>query len=163
MILGKGHGLGYFLSPAGGWGAGVGCRWGVGGGLQADQPRSCSQGPWSSSQRPWGLDPDEGVGVQSWGLEKGWVPPSSLWGEAFMSWKGVGPKGCREASLSILTLLTPCSGRCGKSGTRGSLRTMHGGGSAPSCCAFTHRVAFEEGSGPRQNSRGASCSNSRGD
>ena len=24
---------------------------------------------------------------------------------------------------------------------------MHGGGSAPSCCAFTHRVAFEEGSG----------------
>ena len=31
-------------------------------------------------------------------------------------------------------------------GARGSLRTMHGGGSAPSCCAFTHRVAFEEGS-----------------
>ena len=30
-------------------------------------------------------------------------------------------------------------------GTRGSLGTMHGGGSAPSCCAFTHRVAFEEG------------------
>ena len=27
------------------------------------------------------------------------------------------------------------------------LRTMHGGGSATSCCAFTHRVAFEEGSG----------------
>ena len=26
---------------------------------------------------------------------------------------------------------------------------MHGGGSAPSSCAFTHRVAFEEGSGPR--------------
>ena len=26
---------------------------------------------------------------------------------------------------------------------------MHEGGSAPSCCAFTHRVAFEEGSGPR--------------
>ena len=34
-------------------------------------------------------------------------------------------------------------------GTRGSLRTMHGGGSTPSCCAFTHRVAFDEGSGPR--------------
>ena len=33
--------------------------------------------------------------------------------------------------------------------TRGCLRTMHGVGSAPSCCAFTHRVAFEEGSGPR--------------
>ena len=29
-------------------------------------------------------------------------------------------------------------------GTRGSLRTLHGGGSVPSCCAFTHRVAFEE-------------------
>ena len=27
------------------------------------------------------------------------------------------------------------------------MRTMHGGGRAPSCCAFTHRVAFEEGSG----------------
>ena len=27
--------------------------------------------------------------------------------------------------------------------------SMHGGGSAPSCCAFTHRVAFDEGSGPR--------------
>ena len=26
---------------------------------------------------------------------------------------------------------------------------MHGGGSAPSCCAFPPRVAFEEGSGPR--------------
>ena len=34
-------------------------------------------------------------------------------------------------------------------GTRGSLRTMHRGGSAPSCCAFTHRVAFEEGFRPR--------------
>ena len=33
-------------------------------------------------------------------------------------------------------------------GTRGSLRTMHGGGSSPSCCAFTHRVDVEEGSGP---------------
>ena len=38
----------------------------------------------------------------------------------------------------------PSSSVCG---THGSLRTMHGGGSAPSCCAFTHRVAFEEGSG----------------
>ena len=28
-------------------------------------------------------------------------------------------------------------------GTRGSLRTMHGGGSAPSCCAFTHRVRYQ--------------------
>ena len=26
---------------------------------------------------------------------------------------------------------------------------MHGRGSVPSRCAFTHRVAFEEGSGPR--------------
>ena len=29
------------------------------------------------------------------------------------------------------------------------MRTMPGGGSVPSCCAFTHRVAFEEGSGPQ--------------
>ena len=29
-------------------------------------------------------------------------------------------------------------------GTHGSLRTMHGGDSAPSCSAFIHRVAFEE-------------------
>ena len=29
------------------------------------------------------------------------------------------------------------------------MQTMHGGGSAPSCCALTHRVVFEEGSGPR--------------
>ena len=34
-------------------------------------------------------------------------------------------------------------------GTRGSFRMMHGGVSAPSCCAFTHKVAFEEVSGPR--------------
>ena len=34
-------------------------------------------------------------------------------------------------------------------GTRGSLLTTPGRGSAPSCCALTHRVAFEEGSGPR--------------
>ena len=27
-------------------------------------------------------------------------------------------------------------------GTRGSLRTMHGGGSAPSCCAFTHTLPW---------------------
>ena len=27
------------------------------------------------------------------------------------------------------------------------MRTMHGGGSAPSCCSFTHWVACEEGSG----------------
>ena len=38
-------------------------------------------------------------------------------------------------------------------GTRGSLRTMHGGDSAATCCAFTHRVAFEEGLGPRSFSR----------
>ena len=52
------------LLGGGGWE-----RWGwrVGGGLQADQPRSWSQGPWSSNQRPWGLDPDEG----HWGTKLG--------------------------------------------------------------------------------------------
>ena len=34
-------------------------------------------------------------------------------------------------------------------GTCGFFRRMHGGVSAPSCCAFTHRVAFEEVSGHR--------------
>ena len=34
-------------------------------------------------------------------------------------------------------------------GTHGCFRTMHGSVSAPSCCAFTHRVAFEEVSGHR--------------
>ena len=29
------------------------------------------------------------------------------------------------------------------------LQTMHGGLSAPSCCEFIHRIAFEEGSGHR--------------
>ena len=38
-------------------------------------------------------------------------------------------------------------------GTQESLRTMHGGGSAPSCFAFTHRVAFEEESGHGSLSR----------
>ena len=28
-------------------------------------------------------------------------------------------------------------------GSQPHWRTMHGGGSAPSCCAFTHRVAFD--------------------
>ena len=33
------------------------------------------------------------------------------------------------------------------------MRTMHGGGSAPSCCAFTHRVAFEEAFKVRRGAR----------
>ena len=48
-------------------------------------------------------------------------------------------------------------------GTCGCFRTMHGGVGAPSCCAFPHRVAFEEVSGPRvllqsgQGNRGRSA------
>ena len=38
----------------------------------------------------------------------------------------------------------PCRAVCRPCGF---FRMMHGGGSAPSCCAFTHRVAFEEVSG----------------
>ena len=34
-------------------------------------------------------------------------------------------------------------------GNRGCFRKMHGSVSAPSCCSFTHRVAFEEVSGYR--------------
>ena len=40
----------------------------------------------------------------------------------------------------------PCRGVCG---TCGFFRTMHGGVSAPSCCAFIHRVTFEEVTGHR--------------
>ena len=40
----------------------------------------------------------------------------------------------------------PCRAVCG---TCGFFRTMHGGVSAPSFCAFPHRVAFEEVSGYR--------------
>ena len=40
----------------------------------------------------------------------------------------------------------PCRAACG---TCGFFRTIHGGASAPSCCDFTHRFAFEEVSGHR--------------
>ena len=40
----------------------------------------------------------------------------------------------------------PCRAECRPCGF---FRMMHGGVSAPSCCAFTHRVAFEEVSGHR--------------
>ena len=41
---------------------------------------------------------------------------------------------------------TPCRAVCRPCGF---FQMMHGGVSAPSCCAFTHRVAFEEVSGHR--------------
>ena len=67
--------------------------------------------------------------------------------------------------VSLLVLSAAVIKADGKTlhGTRGSLRTMHVAGSAPSCCAFTHRVAFEEVSGPRvlfksgQGNRGLSA------
>ena len=40
----------------------------------------------------------------------------------------------RESQAPCRAVCRPC----------GFFRMMHGGGSAPSCCAFTHRVAFEE-------------------
>ena len=40
----------------------------------------------------------------------------------------------------------PCRAACG---TCGFFQTIHGGVTAPSCCAFTHRFAFEELSGHR--------------
>ena len=45
----------------------------------------------------------------------------------------------RESQAPCRAVCKPC----------GFFRMMHGGVSAPSCCAFTHRVAFEEGSGHR--------------
>ena len=43
----------------------------------------------------------------------------------------------RESQAPCRAVCRPC----------GVFRMMHGGVSAPSCCAFTHRVAFEEVSG----------------
>ena len=54
-------------------------------------------------------------------------------------------KGTPLASRGVKGFQAPGRSVCG---TRGSFLMMHGGVSAPSCCAFTHRVAFEEGSGP---------------
>ena len=58
--------------------------------------------------------------------------------------RGLGP---RDVPLELFR--GPQTPRRAVCGTRGSLRTMQGGGSAPSCCSFPPRVAFEEGSGPR--------------
>ena len=55
-------------------------------------------------------------------------------------------KGTPLASRVVRRFQAPGRALCG---TRGSFRMMHGGVSVPSCCAFTHRVAFKEGSGPR--------------
>ena len=55
-------------------------------------------------------------------------------------------KGTPLASRVVRGFQAPGRALCG---TRGSFRMMHVGVSAPSCCAFTHRVAFKEGSGPR--------------
>ena len=60
------------------------------------------------------------------------------------------PAGLSSCSGGLRPLVELCvepAGLCG---------TMHGGGSAPSCWAFPHRVAFEEGSGrPGQSSLSA--------
>ena len=55
-------------------------------------------------------------------------------------------KGTPLASRVVRGFKAPGRTVCG---TRGSLRMMPGCVSAPSCFAFTHRVAFEVGSGPR--------------
>ena len=79
-------------------------------------------------------------------LEKNHVVPTS-WQDEALSRDGVS----REVPCSALkgetvpdslpALRGSQAPRRAVCGTRGSLRTMHGGGSAPSCCAFTHRVA----------------------
>ena len=75
-------------------------------------------------------------------------------------------KGTPLASRGVQGSQAPCSAVCG---TCGCFRTMHDGDSAPSCCAFTHWVAFEEVSGPRvlfksgQGNRGLSgCGTTNG-
>ena len=49
------------------------------------------------------------------------------------------PRLSRGELLRLLAQIQSWEG-----GTRGPLRMMHGGGCALSCCAFAHRVAFEE-------------------
>ena len=57
----------------------------------------------------------------------------------------------RHPGYFTTTLMQPISNVCQLLFPKplSNLFSLHGGGSAPSCCAFTHRVAFEEGSGPR--------------
>ena len=55
------------------------------------------------------------------------------------------PAGLSSCSGGLRPLFLPGESH----GQRSLVGYSPGGGSAPSCCAFTHRVAFEEGSGPR--------------
>ena len=60
----------------------------------------------------------------------------------------------RRVCVCVLELLRGSQApRRAVCGTRGSLRTMHGGGSAPSCCAFTHRASMHTHTHTRRLSR----------
>ena len=67
----------------------------------------------------------------------------ALWGSCLENSMTEEPGGLQSMGSQIVGQLRGSQApRRAVCGTRGSLRTMHGGGSAPSCCAFTHRVAF---------------------
>ena len=66
--------------------------------------------------------------------------PRCEWRDSLASHRLEGGSGTHVEGQCHRTQKGPTAGR-------GSLRTMHGGGSAPSCCAFTHRVAFDPNSG----------------
>ena len=116
------------LLGGGGWE-----RWGwrVGGGLQADQPRSWSQGPWSSNQRPWGLDPDEGHWGTKLGSGEGRGPSKQpVRGGLHVPERG-RVKGLSRNLISLLPFSAPSSGRGGESGGVGARQQSGRKGSVP--------------------------------
>ena len=79
-----------------------------------------------------------------------WAWPSDVYGVCEPQAMVRAPQSaCLSPELSLRKASLPAEMVLGPLPPGLRLRTMHGGGSAPSCCAFTHRVAFEEGSGPR--------------
>ena len=86
---------------------------------------------------PWEAQSSPRVARESWG----WPGPN------FPLQGRQGSRGCIPGCPGESGLVSRGSQGLRSPLERGSLRTMHGGGSAPSCCAFPHRVAFEEGSG----------------
>ena len=74
---------------------------------------------------------EPGVSGDFWGSQEGCQGPNGRGG-----WTPLRPlRGLQETRVATREE----SGVLGFPSS-GSLRTMHGGGSAPSCCAFTHRV-----------------------
>ena len=99
-------------------------------------PLRCRSGQGSRLLHPWGFQ----AGVLEWGAIAFSAPALQV--DALAAELPGKPLMTRWPLELLRGSQAPRRAVCG---TRGSLRTMHGGGSAPSCCAFTHRVAFEDG------------------